>query len=77
VEAGRRANLDVSIKHIDNPRIEAEDHYYNAKHSKLVELGLTPTLLDDSVLDKMLATVMTSKTKVDTKVILPRAKWRQ
>ena len=77
VAAGRRAGLDVSIKHIDNPRIEMEDHYYNAKHSKLVDLGLKPILLDDAVLDRMIAAVLASKAKVDTKVVMPRAKWRQ
>ncbi len=77
VEAGRRAGLDVSLKHIENPRVEMEEHYYNAKHSKLIELGLKPDLLTDAVLDRMISTVMTSKARVDTKVFLPRAKWRQ
>ena len=74
--AGRRAGLDVSIKNIENPRVELEDHYYNAKHSKLVDLGLTPIMLDDAFLDRMLATIMKSKARIDPKVILPRAKWR-
>jgi UDP-sulfoquinovose synthase len=77
VAAGRRAGLDVSLKHVDNPRVELEEHYYNAKHSKLVDLGLEPTLLTDAVLDKLLATVLRSKARIDTKVIMPRAKWRQ
>lgn len=32
-----------------NPRVEAEEHYYNAKHSKLQDLGLVPHLLGDSM----------------------------
>jgi UDP-sulfoquinovose synthase len=75
--AGRRAGLDVSIKHIENPRIEAEEHYYNAKHSKLVDLGLRPIKLTEAFLDRMLATVLRSKHRIDTKLILPRARWRK
>jgi UDP-sulfoquinovose synthase len=33
---------DVTIEHLDNPRVEAPDHYYNVKHTKLVDLGLEP-----------------------------------
>src|ERR1700730_18430656 len=34
-----------AIEEIDNPRVEAEDHYYNAVNSSLLNLGLVPTLL--------------------------------
>jgi UDP-sulfoquinovose synthase len=27
---------------VDNPRVEAPDHYYNVKHTQLVDLGLEP-----------------------------------
>ena len=37
--AGDHLGWDVAIGHHPNPRIEAEDHYYNAKHSKLLESG--------------------------------------
>jgi UDP-sulfoquinovose synthase len=33
---------DVTIEHLDNPRVEAPDHYYNVKHTQLVDLGLEP-----------------------------------
>jgi UDP-sulfoquinovose synthase len=31
--------LKVEIDHLPDPRVEAESHYYNAKHSKLIDLG--------------------------------------
>src|SRR6266513_5952760 len=33
---------EASVENIENPRVEAESHYYNVVHSGLVELGLTP-----------------------------------
>ena len=49
--AGKQLGLNVEVDHIPDPRVEAEQHYYNAKHSKLVDLGLEPHTLSDSLLD--------------------------
>ena len=35
--AAGKMGLIVDIDHLPDPRVEAEEHYYNAKHSKLVE----------------------------------------
>ncbi len=43
---------------IPNPRVEAEEHYYNAKHSKLQELGLEPHLLGDNMVDSLISFAM-------------------
>jgi len=32
--------LEVKVNNMPNPRIEAEDHYYNPVHTGLLELGL-------------------------------------
>lgn len=37
-----------------NPRVEAEEHYYNAKHTQLLELGLEPHLLGDNIINSLL-----------------------
>ena len=73
--AGARAGLDVQVDHIANPRVEQEKHYYNAKHSKLADLGLEPHLLTESVLDEMLAEVQRYAGNVDRSTINPRVKW--
>ena len=73
--SGERTGLQVKVNNIDNPRVEQENHYYNAKHSKLVDLGLTPHLLDADTIDTMLATVCSNCENVDTKVFTPRIKW--
>src|SRR5207247_2390265 len=38
-DAGKKLGLQVEIAHLANPRVEKEDHYYNAKHTKLLDLG--------------------------------------
>ncbi len=44
----------MQTKNVPNPRVEAEEHYYNAKHTQLVELGLEPHLLEDNLIDSLL-----------------------
>jgi len=39
---------------VTNPRLEAEEHYYNPTHTKLLELGLQPTLLSETLIESML-----------------------
>jgi len=73
--AATRAGVSVKINHLANPRLEAEDHYYNAKHTKLIDLGLKSHPLDDATLDLMFAAVMKAKNRVDPSVIMPRIKW--
>src|SRR5258708_4091822 len=48
--AARHIGLNVEIDHLPDPRVEAEEHYYNAKHSRLIDLGLAPHLLSESLI---------------------------
>jgi UDP-sulfoquinovose synthase len=75
VAAGRRAGLEVSVAHLKNPRIELEEHYYNAIHSKLGDLGLVPHLLTDAVMDELLATVRGHADRADPGVAKPKISW--
>jgi UDP-sulfoquinovose synthase len=74
-EAAKGLGLDVRIQHIPNPRKELEEHYYNAKHSALADLGLQPTLMSEQVLSEMLRRVAAHKQAIDTRRILPRVAW--
>ena len=74
-EAGARAGLKVEIAHVPNPRIELEEHYYNARHSKLASLGMKPHLLTDAILDALLATVRVNNARVDRDAFAPRINW--
>ena len=51
---GQRNGPDRGDRSPADPRVEAEEHYYNAKHSKLIDLGLEPHLLSDSLLDSLM-----------------------
>jgi UDP-sulfoquinovose synthase len=75
--AGKKLGLRVEIDHLSDPRVEAEEHYYNAKHSKLIELGLKPHLLSDSLLDSLMNVALKYRDRVDAAVMLPRINWRQ
>jgi len=66
----------VKIEHLVDPRVEAEEHYYNAKHSKLTDLGLRPHLLSDSLLDSLIDVAMRYRERIDPSVLLPQVSWR-
>ncbi len=72
---GNRMRLDVKIERIDNPRKEAEQHYYNPVHTGLLELGLKPHHMTDEVLDGMLETILPYKERINRGVIQPRVRW--
>jgi len=74
--AGAKMSLRVEIDHLPDPRVEAEEHYYNAKHSKLTELGLKPHLLSESLLDSLLNIAIRYKDRVDQTLFLPKVNWR-
>lgn len=74
--AARKLGLNVAIDHLPDPRVEAEVHYYNAKHSKLIDLGLQPHLLSDSLIDSMIGIALKYSDRIDTSVFLPNVNWR-
>jgi len=75
VDAGKLVGLDVEIQSIENPRREAEEHYYNPANSGLAELGLEPTLVSPERLAAMLEIVLQHKHRIDRDRIMPRVSW--
>jgi UDP-sulfoquinovose synthase len=75
-KAGAEIGMDVAIHPIENPRVEAEEHYYNAAHTKLLDLGLRPHLLDETLIESMFATIERFRDRVIVDHILPRDRWR-
>ncbi|MCO5594580.1 hypothetical protein L7F22_048613 [Adiantum nelumboides] len=76
-QAGEKLGIDVKAINVPNPRVEAEEHYYNAKHTKLVELGLKPHLLSDALLDSLLNFAVRYKDRVDMAQIMPAVSWKK
>jgi UDP-sulfoquinovose synthase len=75
--AGRKLGLSVEVDQLPDPRVEAEQHYFNAKHSKLIELGLKPHYLSDSLLDSLMNIAIRYRDRIDTAMFLPRVDWRK
>lgn len=75
-KAGSAMGMKVEINHLENPRVEKEEHYFNAKNTSLLDLGLQPHYLSDSLLDSLLNFSIKYKQRVDEKQILPQVKWK-
>jgi len=74
--AASEMGFRVEVNHLPDPRVEAEEHYYNAKHSKLIELGLQPHLLSDSLLDSLMNIAARYGSRIDPSVMTPQVNWR-
>ena len=74
--AAEKLGIRVSLDHLPDPRVEAEQHYYNAKHTKLVDLGLAPHLLSESLLDSLVNIAIQHRDRIDTSVLFPTVNWR-
>ena len=74
-DVGKQIGLQVEIKSIENPRKELEEHYYNPKHSGLMDLGLQPHYMTDEVLVGMLENIIKNKDRVNPNLIMPRVRW--
>jgi UDP-sulfoquinovose synthase len=74
--AAKKLGAAVEIDHLPDPRVEAEEHYYNARHTKLAELGLTPHPLSESLLDSLMNIALEYRDRIDRSQLLPRVNWR-
>jgi len=76
LSAGKKIGLKVEVDYLPDPRVEAEKHYYNAKHSKLIDLGLKPHLLSESLLDSLMNIALKYRDRVDRSLMPPTVNWR-
>jgi len=75
-QIGNRKGLKVTIESLPDPRVESEQHYYNAKHTKLLDLGLVPHDLSDVLLDSIMDVVIRYRDRVKEDTLLPQVNWR-
>jgi len=72
--------ITTNIEHLDNPRVEEEEHYYNPENNKLKELGYKPseTNLHDQIIT-MFSVLLTYKDRILARehAILPNIRWRR
>jgi UDP-sulfoquinovose synthase len=74
--AAAKVGIEAEISEYVNPRVEAENHYYNAIHTKLLDLGLQPHLLGEELVDSMLRIIDRYRDRVITRAIEPKTRWR-
>ncbi|WP_010529715.1 NAD-dependent epimerase/dehydratase family protein [Lentibacillus jeotgali] len=67
---------ETTIANLDNPRVEQEEHFFQAENTKLRDLGLEPHLLDDEVIREIFNTVINHKDRVIKENVLPQVSWK-
>ena len=66
----------VEIDHVEDPRVEHEEHYFRAAHTKLLDLGLVPHLLEPKTINSLLAVADRHRDRIDPAAIRPTVQWR-
>jgi UDP-sulfoquinovose synthase len=74
--AAAEVGYQVEVRSYPNPRIEAEQHYYNATNTRLRDLGLQPHLLGEELVRSMLAIIERHRGRVIERAILPTTQWK-
>jgi UDP-sulfoquinovose synthase len=72
----RAMDMDARVEHVRNPRVEQEQHYYHAKHTKLLDLGLEPHLLNDETIRHLLTIARRYRERIDLAAIPARVRWK-
>jgi UDP-sulfoquinovose synthase len=68
---------DVKIEHLENPRVELEEHYYKVTHTGLPELGLVPHLLSDTLIESLFGITKRYVHRVRLEAMRPTVNWRK
>ncbi len=74
-KVGTSLGYDVQVKSIENPRIEAEEHYYNPTYQGLQELGVIPHFLTEDVMAGLFSIVGKYRENIRTDAIFKGVKW--
>jgi UDP-sulfoquinovose synthase len=67
--------IDVEVRNYPNPRVEMEEHYYNATNTKLHDLGLKPHHLGEELVRSLLGIIDRHRERVIESAILPTTQW--
>ncbi|WP_053219487.1 NAD-dependent epimerase/dehydratase family protein [Virgibacillus senegalensis] len=75
-KVARESGMNPEISHLENPRVELEEHYYHAVNTRLRDLGLEPNLLTDDVINGILTAALHYKDRVIKENVLPSISWK-
>ncbi|UCD45512.1 MAG: NAD-dependent epimerase/dehydratase family protein [Candidatus Bathyarchaeota archaeon] len=78
VKIAGESGIEVKIWNIENPRIEAEEHYYNPDRELLPKLGFRPTNTLDDELRMTIPKLTQYKERIEVKRdrIMPTIRWK-
>ena len=74
-KVGDARGHNVKIDHLQNPRKELEEHYYNPTYQGLIDIGVEPHYLTDEVLNGMFEIVEEYRENIRKDVIFKGIKW--
>lgn len=74
-QVGVQRGHDVTIKSVENPRKEAEQHYYNPTYQGLQNIGVEPHLLTENVMNRLFEVVEDHRDNIRKDVIFSGIKW--
>jgi UDP-sulfoquinovose synthase len=74
-DAAAELGIEARVLQAENPRVEAEDHYYNAKNKKLLELGLDPNFLGPELIRSMISTISQHADRIDRSKLIMGIRW--
>jgi len=78
VQRGAAAlGMKVEVRHMDNPRTELEEHYYNPDHKNLLDLGYVPSHDVDAEIRIMLTDLVKYRERIEAKreALIPDVRW--
>ena len=68
--------IETEIEQIENPRVEKEEHYYNAICTELRDLGLEPHFLTEEVIKDILELAIEHMDRVVEENVMNSPSWR-
>ena len=75
-DAAKEMGISINLRQMKNPRVEADSHYYNAKNTALLSLGLEPHYLSHNLLKSLIQFATRFLTRIDKNRINPTIQWR-
>lgn len=72
-----KLGISAEIRHLENPRVEKEEHYFKPDHSKLLDLGYQPTHDMEAEIEVTLKDLVKYRARIEARkeALLPDIRW--
>lgn len=76
-KVARKLGLNVVVRHLENPRCELEEHYYQPEHQHLLDLGYHPSQDTEAEIYLMLQDLVRHCDRIQMKkeILIPEYHW--